>query len=259
MQRTHAHLLKKFLAVILLAQALSSASAFGANDFWYWFGDRDIDYFSEGKKVKDPLRPEVKPNKKKFEMENGRAPIREYDRLPFDWADYDDQASPVFFDEGGDYVPPRPLQMLVANPTPENAERVKRWQQKKLQASMMLARLLNDDAEQERREANIRWRDVGLYYFYGSSCSVCKTQAPIIKELEALGVQVTPIQVDYKSAPATHPHSLNYDEHMKKAFEVNVTPTFAIFGKSRSAQWEGYSSLRDIKSRILKLVSNNPT
>lgn len=243
------------MLVPLLSVLLVAVNAYAANDLWNWFGGRDIDYFTEGKKVKDPLRPEIKFQKNERHVSKGRLPIRDYDKLPFDWADYEDPSSPVFFDEGGDYIPPRPYQILAANPTRENAAKLKRWQQKKAETTAMMQKLLLHDEEEERRLASVKWRDVGVYYFYSSTCSVCREEAPVLKEMEALGVQITPIQIDYESQPALYPKSLNYDIHFQKSFEINVTPTFVVFGNNTSRRWEGYTSSTLFKSQIANLFS----
>lgn len=241
------------MRLLLLSLFFTSSFAFASSDFWYWFHGNDIDYFSEGRKVKDPLKPT--PPQQMTNAIAGRMPVREYDKRPFNWADYDDPASPVFFDDGGDYTMPRPLQFLIANPTKENAAKYKAWQNKKIETSMMIAKLLSSDVDDKLDE---NWKKVGLYYFYSSTCSACRAQSPVISELEKRGVKVTPVQVDYQSAPALYPNSLNYDEHMKRGFSITATPSFAIFGNGKSENWQGYTTLSDFKNKVVAMFSVKP-
>lgn len=231
----------------------SSQAYAGANDLWLWFKGKDIDYFLEGKTVKDPLKRTVSPLSQTHNAKNFRLPIREYDKLPFDWTNYDDPASPVFMDEGGDYQMPRPLQIVLADPTPTNIEKYRRWQKRKAEASMMISQLIVEPTDEEKKFAQVRWRDVGLYYFYSTTCSACQAEHEVIEQIRNLGVQITPVQLDYQSNPPTIPRSLNYDENMKRGFEVSATPTFAIFGNGRNKRWEGYTSLDEFKSNALSL------
>lgn len=242
---------------ILLMPFLLPITSFAASDFWYWFRGNDIDYFNEGKKVKDPLRREVRPAPAP-NVAKGVLGIREYDKQPFDWKDYDDPSSPVFFDEGGDFVPARPYRILAANPTAENIERVKKWEQRKIETTMMISSLLTESPQKqtERKLANFSWNKVGILYFYRTSCSACREQASIIKQLEQLGAQVSPVQLDFDSEKPLHARSLNYDDNFKRNFEITVTPTFYVYANHKNATWQGYTPIDAFQAKVSQLFSS---
>lgn len=251
MQILRFHFVKQILSVGILLYANQALA--GANDLWLWFKGKDLDYFSEGKRVKDPLKRTISPLSKTHNVKSFRLPIRDYDKLPFDWSNYEDSSSPVFMDEGGDYQMPRPLQIVMADPTPENIKRYRQWQSRKAEASLRLSQMLIEPTVDEKRMAQIPWRDVGLYYFYSTTCSACQSQLEVIGQIRDLGIQITPVQLDYQSHQETIPRSLNYDENMRRGFEISVTPTFQIFGNGKNKRWEGFTSLTDFKRHVLTL------
>jgi|GEM_PF-1682602 len=104
-----------------------------------FFAGRDLDYWNEGKRVRPAVSSTRLPSPSPAQAaENSLPPpsgsiIRQRDALPFDWVRYSDPKFPEFWDDGGDYVAPRPMREAVTHPTKENLDRYVTWQAKRLE------------------------------------------------------------------------------------------------------------------------------
>ena len=242
-----------------------------------YFGEKDIDYWREGKTVK-PFVPNFQQGQlPKVEtakpMLTGSI-IRQSDTLPFDWKNYDDPKSAEFWDDGGDYVAPRPLREAVANPTPENLEKYANWQAKrlvviaefnqKLVAHSMAKASTSDSlsnkkssSSEQKSASKINLREVSLMYFYQSSCPHCQAEKEHVEELKRQGVQVTFVQLDLDENPPLHKSSVPYSAALSKQFAITATPTWIFRRRESSARLQGEQSQDDLMQEISKLFNPN--
>ncbi len=113
--------------VVFLISAISLSAS--AQEF---FEGTDLDYWNQGPRpMSMPLYKKSESKPRLSLLPNGSV-IRQRDAGEFNWKDYEDPASDVFWDDGGEYVPPRPMRVAAANPTSENIARYLAWQKKKL-------------------------------------------------------------------------------------------------------------------------------
>jgi thiol-disulfide isomerase/thioredoxin len=242
-----------------------------------YFGDSDIDYWREGKKVK-PFVPSIIPPKNGTGMPTPAGSIiRQSDALPFDWKNYDDPKSPEFWDDGGDYVAPRPLREAVANPTPENLEKYANWQAKRLvviaefnqklvahslakesYANSRLKPTLNkqmvSDSLPQADKLNLR--EVSLMYFYQSSCPHCLAEKELVEALRRNGIQVTFVQLDPDENAPLHTPSVPYSQAFSKQFAITATPTWIFRRRENSVRLQGEQSEQEIQQEISKLFNH---
>ena len=240
-----------------------------------YFGDSDIDYWREGKKVK-PFLPAFLPQK----IETAKpvptgSIIRQSDALPFDWKNYDDPKSAEFWDDGGDYVAPRPLREAVANPTPENLEKYANWQAKRLVViaefnqklvAHSIAESTASNSSPNKKYASftlrsaikINLREVSLMYFYQSSCAHCQAEKEKVEELKRKGVQVTFVQLDADENAPLHRPSVPYSAALSKQFAITATPTWVFRRRENSLRLQGEQSQSNLLQEILKLFNPNP-
>lgn len=217
--------------------------AFGQAYGTPFFQGDDLDYWREGKKIKYFTNPSVN---KETVQPAGAVPsksiIRQSDTLPFDWKNYDDPKSAEFWDDGGDYVAPRPLREAVANPTEENLAKYLTWQAKRLEVlAVFNAKLANTEASKGKKESSkisskpiakpaikqssVRLPEVELLYFYQSSCPHCQAEKAHVEDLARRGVRVSFVQMDSDVNPPLHQGSVPYTAKHSAQFEVTATPT----------------------------------
>ena len=253
-----------FFGISIYAAPVILAQEAGLHSY---FGGKDIDYWREDKKVKPFVAvPHVPENP------NSQAPvsgslIRQRDSLPFDWKNYEDPKSPEFWDDGGDYIPPRPLREAVANPTTENLERYVAWQAKRLAVIAPFDRQLAQRAFSRKEETKhprsvkqvlpVRLPEVQLMYFYQTSCPHCRAEKEHVENLEREGLRVTYVQLDADTNPPLHARSVPYNAALSKQFRVTSTPTWILRRREKSVRLSGRQSESEIKEEISKLFQNS--
>lgn len=247
-----------------------------------YFQGKDIDYWREGKTVK-PLVPGLTSSKEDLQkpLPTGSI-IRQSDALPFDWRRYEDPKHPEFWDDGGDYVAPRPLREAVANPTPENLEKYAAWQAKRLVViAEFNQRLVTHSLSQEssrtlslsqtthstsnfvtsmpgKKEKKIDLREVSLLYFYQSSCPHCRASEAQVQALQQKGVNVTFIQLDGPENPPLHHPSVSYSAQHSKHFAITATPTWIFRRGANAVRLQGTQSEEDLQREISSLFKPTP-
>jgi len=211
------------------------------------FPQPEIDYWNEqaeARRTAAAARPSERP-------------LRPMDAGEFRWEDYEDPTTDVFWDDGGDYVPPRPLRVVAADPTPANVARYLRWQQRKLEVISALdeevARQLASapkrarpapaqqravapgEAEAIRQGgAPIDWRRLDVVFFYSSDCPHCQASVETVRALEGLGARVIPVQTDWRQRPPLLSGSVPYDEQIAREQPIEAVPTWiASYGGDR--------------------------
>jgi hypothetical protein len=179
-------------------------------------------------------------------------PARKLDQREFRWEDYTDPTNDAFWDDGGDYVPPRPLRVAAANPTPENVAKYLTWQRRKLDTIAALQKQVEQQVAAEESVSPrapepppapppqgmsegapvsdstlpFDWGQVEVVFFYGSYCPHCQKSVEVVKELEHRGAKVIPVQVDWQQRPPLLPGSAKYTADIAKAQPVQAVPTW---------------------------------
>lgn len=203
---------------LLLSTVLYTNALLG--EPFHFFGGRDIDYWQEGRRVK-----EASPEKASSEPLSGPNILRSQDAKPFAWTNYQDPLKPEFWDDGGDWIPPRPFREAAASPTPENIKAYLKWQEQKGAVVSKFQAALEGN-QKSPQEPVIPWNTIKVAYFYQSACPHCQASVPLVESLRDLGVQMTLVQMG-PGAPLHEP-SIPYDQTWAKEFPVSATPTWVI-------------------------------
>ena len=261
----------RVLLFSIIFQFSASAESF------HYFDGRDIDYWHEGKMVKDDFLEELgftnnnQATKEKQKSFSGSTAIRGKDNEKFNWKNYKDPKNPEFWDDGGDWIPPRPFREAVANPTPENIDAYMNWIKTK---TAMLDRFnvalktyvhghtiepqvqiektsLNQNLSQ--RNISIDWRQFQVAYFYQTSCPHCQKSIPVVRRLQNLGAKMTYIQLDSRKYEPTFPNSIPYTKELDEKFHVNSTPTWFIKYRNSFTSLGGERSLEELTRAGLAL------
>lgn len=217
-----------------LLTPLSAFAQEGTGGFFQFFHGKDIDYWNEGKQVRDPLSFAKDPlqNQEVFEKSSysGSTLIRSGDSKPFHWKNYHDPRTPEFWDDGGDWIPPRPFREAAAHPTPENIQAYLQWQVEKTRVVERFQKELEQlvFAEKENKTQEIDWKTLHIAYFYQSSCSSCRSSAAVVEKAKNRGARVTFVQLDFEDNPPLHENSIPYDASWQQNFSVQLTPTWLI-------------------------------
>jgi thiol-disulfide isomerase/thioredoxin len=183
--------------------------------------------------------------------------------LEFDWSVYEDPSRPEFWDNGS---PPRPLRYLAANPTIDNARKVKKWldlQFKTLaKVTEVLSKVGGHDSKVGSHDASSllsdaksndghnlasltkhlgianpsELKDVKVINIYSSKCHACKKSQEVMKKLEELGVEVVHLQTDYKNGKPLYKTSQGYTEEFRDRFPHTVTPTLYVKGRKSEVE-----------------------
>lgn len=228
--------------------------------FFNFFGGKDIDYWQEGKIVKDHFatrRSAVAADKKTQEAFQGANVLRHGDSKKFSWDTYKDPSAPEFWDDGGDWIPPRPFREAAANPTPENVQNYLTWLAQK---GMVVTRFqealasASMPSKYEQRGISIPWQRVEVKYFYQSSCPHCQSSKPTVEKLPALGANVRFIQLDFGLEPPLHQPSEPYDASMRSEFQISVTPTWILRIGSETTKVTGSLTPSDLEQYLLSLI-----
>lgn len=247
-------MLKACLPLMISSVSLSSLLyAQDSASLFHFFGGKDIDYWHEGKEVKKNPTFKQKENSK-IEAFNGSNILRHGDSKKFNWEVYQDPSAPEFWDDGGDWIPPRPFREAAANPTPENIKNYLDWMSAK---GMVVTRFQNALARSltpDEPESPLPWGKLEIKYFYQSSCPHCKNSVPIVHELINRGVKFSFIQLDAGDLPPLHVPSQPYTPPLKEAFPVSVTPTWYLRHGKDISKITGALSLTEISQFFKTLL-----
>lgn len=252
MHKTH----RLLISVGIFASAVAEAQ-YGDEAFFRFFGGRDIDYWLQGKVVHDALAgvrveplPTPTPVNGSASSENagsdtksfsGSTLVREADAKPFSWERYRDPRAPEFWDDGGDWIPPRPFREAAANPTKENIGEYLAWQGRK---TTVVAKFQN--ALSEKALPFSDWKKLSIAYFYQSACAHCQASMSTVDDLKMRGVKFTFVQLDYASNPPLHKPSIPYTAAWKKSFSVEATPTWILKLGDRTTTLTGSVSTEEL-------------
>lgn len=242
----------------VLTEQTASASGFT------FFGERDLDYWNEGKRVKPFVPSAASPD----DMMDDALPesIRGRDDKPFSWKNYADPTSILFWDDGGDWVPPRPFREAAANPTSENLERYLDWQARKMAVVSRFQKALaaagtsvgsesavqanKTPGDEKSASPTLNWKAVDLIYFYQTSCPHCRAAQPVVESLRRRGVRVSFVQLDAHRNPPLRTGSIPYNEAHDRQFNITSTPTWAFRLGGRTRIITGEVSLQQIESEL---------
>ena len=160
-----------------------------------------------------------------------------------DWEALSDPKNVEFWREG-DHVPPAQLMAIVRDPSPENVERYREWQRKKLEVSGWVAQLV---AEPDRRPP-VDWSSVTVVYFYAMECGVCARNAPVVDELMELGADVMPVHLDRPSP--RWPTSTPWREEMAAGVKLVGTPTWVLVKDGNRVTVRGMASRERLEGEL---------
>lgn len=264
---------------VLLISVLVAHQAFAqsknSKPFQYFEG-KDVDYWNEGKKVKETILDELnytnndeKINKvehEKKESFSGSTAIRSSDLTPFSWKKYNDPKSVEFWDDGGNWIPPRPFREAASNPTKENIDAYLNWMVRKTAVVEKFQYALknytgqNQDKGSNHVQQNVfikkeenkaalnnvsdfNWGTLQVAYFYQTACAHCKKSIPLTQKIQSLGAQVNFIQLDSNTNPPAHENSIPYNEDLDNQFHVSSTPTWFLKVGNNYTRITGETSL----------------
>lgn len=183
-----------------------------------------------------PRQPPVPPQEEE-------APAPEGEQGPaFDWADYRDPRTEVFWREG-EHVPPAPLLEVIRAPTPDNIAQYRQWTARKLEVAAWVSSLLA-----EPPPAPVSWEGVTVVYFYASGCGVCAKNTPEVLALDALGADVMPVHLD-RPSPA-YPSSTPWSDEMGQLVEVTGTPTWVLIADGQRHVVRGYAPMQRLETEL---------
>jgi hypothetical protein len=245
-----------------------------------FFGGRDLDFWSEGRRVPSfPPSGEASKGSTTFAgapVAPSGSLIRQRDAQPFDWSRYSDPKNPEFWDDGGDYVAPRPLRESVAHPTPENLEAYLAWQAKRLEVVATFDAKLAEhalgilgasssprgDAKEKEKllkknADDVRWNELDLLYFYQSSCPHCQAEKKHVEDLARRGVRVVFIQMDAGDNPPLHAGSVPYTAAHSRQFAITATPTWIFRRRKASVRLQGAQSDGELTNHISALFPSS--
>jgi thiol-disulfide isomerase/thioredoxin len=224
---------------VLLTLLATSARAGGAGG---WF-TAPLDYWGGS-----PYGASPPPPAPAAAAEGGPAPLppQAPSEQAFDWADYTDPTEPEFWREG-EYTPPLPLLELIRDPSPQNLERYRQWNDKKLEVSAFVSQLL---LEAEAPEP-VLWDGVQVVYFYASGCSYCQRNTPVVLELMEKGADVMPVHLD-RPSPA-YPSSTPWTDEMGGLVTLTGTPTWVLVEKGQRRTVPGFATWERLESELRAL------
>lgn len=230
-----------------------------------YFDDKDLDFWNEGKKVKSfSTTPPVQDKQKELRNTavNSRSIIRQSDTLPFDWKNYEDPKSVEFWDDGGDYIAPRPLREAMVNPSEENLAKYLTWQAKRLEVlAVFNAKLVQTDVSKAKKsspqnvsmQSSVRLKEVELLYFYQTACPHCQAEKDHVEKLARQGVRVSFIQLDSDVNPPLHAGSIPYTARHSAQFAITATPTWILRRREKTLRLQGEQA--QVEMEIAKLFA----
>lgn len=188
------------------------------NKHFQYFAGRDIDYWNEGKTVKNNVLDLVNAKTSNV-LDNstnvyfsGANTIRSMDAVSFSWKNYQDPKRAEFWDDGGDWIPPRPFRETAANPTKENIAYYLNWMTHKTEVVDRFQKSLTDFVPVESHMIDFDWHKIKIVYVYQTSCSHCRNSAGVIEEARQRGAQITFVQLDSSKNTPLHSNSISYEE-----------------------------------------------
>lgn len=247
-------------------------NVFADSASFQYFGGKDIDYWNEGKLVRNDFSSGLdtnSQNKDKNSLQShfsGSTTIRGKDSQPFSWSNYQNPQKPEFWDDGGDWIPPRPFREAASNPTKENIDAYLNWMQKKSDVvtrfqSALTAHVLTEavSTSNPQNEQTFDWRRAKIIYLYQTSCSHCRASAPVIENAKKMGAKVVFIQLDASRYPPLHAGSMSANnvtvslsaQTKNILSHVNSTPTWIFEGNQHSIEMTGELTFSEL-SRAAK-------
>lgn len=249
------------LSWLFSALLSSSATAQGGDTgLFRFFAGRDIDYWSEGRMVHDTLKMNIANNPRDPDTDplasfSGSNLVRSGDSVPFTWSRYEDPKLAEFWDDGGDWIPPRPFREAASDPSPENIRRYLAWQQRKaLVTRRFQSALIKQDQPAVDLEATVPWRKLHIIYFYQSLCSHCQASRNFVEALKKRGVAFTFVQLDYGQNPPLHSSSIPYSESLAQRFTIEATPTWVLRIGSKTQTHVGELSMKKLSELTTSLI-----
>ena len=250
------------MLVLLLDLAFSSTALAqsGTGGMFHFFHGEDIDYWGQGLKVKDPLSlsdPGSREQEQKSEGFSGSSVVRNADSKPFAWSSYRNPRAPEFWDDGGDWIPPRPFREAAADPSKENVKEYLAWQSKKTEVLTKfqdaLTQSVGQGAPLAQSPTRTLWSQLKIAYFYQTTCPHCRASRDTVEDARRLGAKTTFIQLDHKSEPPLHTPSIPYDKSWNEEFHVSSTPTWVFKMNSKTATHSGALTLSELESIVSTL------
>lgn len=227
-----------------------------------FFGGRDIDYWNEGKSSAEYQHLSRQTTEQQLMPQNfsGSTVVRAKDSEPFAWSHYRDPRSPEFWDDGGDWIPPRPFREAAAKPNAENINEYLAWQGRKAAVLTRLQDALAAQAAKMTDEpaAQLPWQEFEIVYFYQSACPHCRSSKSTIEKARSRGAKFTFVQLDHDTEQPLHTPSLPYDAAWQEQMSVSVTPTWILRFRGKTAMHTGAMRLADLE-RALKTLMNQET
>ena len=263
MLRMHALLISTIFVATAQAQT-------GTGGPFAFFGGADIDYWREGKRVHDGLTLVATPEstatpasgKNEKSSFSGSTLVREADAKAFSWDAYRNPQAPEFWDDGGDWIPPRPFREAAANPTAKNIDEYLEWQVRKTHVVNRFQAALTREGNKlspGRKEKDlgapkvVNWQKLRIAYFYQSSCPHCRASAPVIEEAQRRGARVTFVQLDAREQPPLHAGSVAYDASWAKEFAISSTPTWILKSGQKTESVTGALTLTELADKASHL------
>jgi len=256
--------MRKALVLLINLFAFTSFNATAAagveKEFFQYFGGRDIDYWQQGKRVQDALLPRnfqaernasessVNEQEKSSNAFSGSTLVRQGDARKFAWSKYSDPRAPEFWDDGGDWIPPRPFREAAADPSAENVRQYLAWQANKTAVVNRFQTALSAHAI-----SFDRWKELSVAYFYQSTCAACRASSGVVDEALKRGAKFKFIQLDAGEHAPLHTPSVPYTAEWKKQFAVDATPTWFLKLGSRTATLTGAVSIDELARQAAAL------
>jgi thiol-disulfide isomerase/thioredoxin len=264
---------------VLVALALGVAADASAQEY---FAHEELDYWREYK-VQARAPDENGPPTPVAE----RPAVRRIDQQPFDWRDYENPDTEQFWDDGGDFVPARPLRVAAANPTPENVGRYLEWQKRKLEVIGALQAAVAKVAEPGAQPVTpgpaqpggrsvatstpqaigpggvvpgaepVVWSEVELVLFYRSDCPHCVASIPTVDALRAEGARVVAVQIDWRDRPPVFAGSVPYTAEIAAMEPVEAVPMWVANYRGSRAVMQGEMSPRAVEVTLQALAKRS--
>ena len=118
--------------------------------------------------------------------------------------------------------------------------------------------MMRDEANKGKDEVIRKLsNEVGIVFFFTSTCSYCLKQAPVLKMFTKLtGINVMPISLDGKALPGGFYPKFKNDSGLSKQLTVKVTPTLYLYKKPNifAPLSRGIASITSLKDRIIKVA-----
>lgn len=257
-----------FCSVIAM---LFSVSAFAKTDDW--FDGADLDFWNEGKRVHDVIAELGQRSIDTAQLPVTDSVIRSSDFRTFNWKNYEDPNSPEFWDDGGNYVPPRPFRVLAANPTGENLANYQAWVHRKLAVASRVGTLLgslSSDSDREQKENKPRakaratevaisrprrtdWSKVSIAFFYRSGCPFCAREVPVLESLRNKGARVRAYQIEPEAGQPIFRPSVPLSLGEVDRLHIQLTPTLVLSVGKRRARVEGFEDEEALTQTVEQL------